>query len=102
MNKIEMKNSNTFNKKIAVYGLLIFAVCLSAIGCRYDMQDQPRYKAYKSSDFFSDDKAMRDLPDGTVARGQLRDNKAFYTGKKENAHMNAIPLWVFATQPSYI
>ena len=88
MNKIEMKNSNTFNKKIAVYGLLIFAVCLSAIGCRYDMQDQPRYKAYKSSDFFSDDKAMRDLPDGTVARGQLRDNKAFYTGKKENADPN--------------
>ena len=89
MNKYEMKNSIFLNLKTAVYGLLISAVCLAAIGCRYDMQDQPRYKAYKSSDFFSDDKAMRDLPDGTVARGQLRDNKALYTGKKENADPNA-------------
>jgi len=49
------------------------------------MQDQPRYKALKKSDFFSDGRAMRDLPEGTVSRGNLRENKAFYTGKKENA-----------------
>jgi len=61
---------------------------LTAVGCRYDMQDQPRYKAYKQNDFFSDKKAMRDLPEGTVPRGQLRENKAFYTGKKENADPN--------------
>ncbi len=61
-----------------------------SFGCRYDMQDQPRYKAYKKSDFFSDDKAMRDLPEGTVARGYLREDKVFYTGKKENADNNAV------------
>jgi mono/diheme cytochrome c family protein len=60
-----------------------------ATACRYDMQDQPRYKAFKKSDFFSDKKAMRDLPEGTVPRGHLRENKAFYTGKKENADPNA-------------
>ncbi len=59
-----------------------------ATACRYDMQDQPRYKAFKKSDFFSDDKAMRDLPEGTVARGYLREDKAFYFGKKENADPN--------------
>jgi mono/diheme cytochrome c family protein len=60
-----------------------------AVGCRYDMQDQPRYKAYKQSDFFADKRASRDLPAGTVPRGQLRANKQFYTGKKENADPNA-------------
>ena len=58
---------------------------LISVGCRYDMQDQPRYKSFKKSEFFSDNKAMRDLPEGTVARGFLRENKAFYTGKKETS-----------------
>lgn len=70
---------------ITIVGLVIFS-----FGCRYDMQDQPRYKAYKKSNFFSDDKAMRDLPEGTVARGFLREDKAFYTGKKENPDNNAV------------
>ncbi len=65
---------------VAVIGLVLFG-----IGCRYDMQDQPRYKALKKSDFFSDKKAMRELPEGTVARGMLREDKAFYAGKKENS-----------------
>jgi mono/diheme cytochrome c family protein len=53
------------------------------------MQDQPRYKAYRKSDFFRDGKAMRELPEGTVARGLLKDNKAFYTGKIDNPDPNA-------------
>src|SRR6188768_3929978 len=62
--------------------LLLTAYCLLAFGCgvRFDMQDQPRYKAYKKSEFFADHRASRDFPEGTVARGQLHDNKAFYTG----------------------
>jgi len=47
------------------------------------MQDQPRYKAYKESDFFGDRRASRDLPEGSVPRGFLRENKALYTGKRE-------------------
>jgi mono/diheme cytochrome c family protein len=62
---------------------LLFAFCLFAAGCRYDMQDQPRYKAHKKSDFFADGKAMRELPEGTVPRGFLREDKAFYQGKTE-------------------
>jgi mono/diheme cytochrome c family protein len=63
----------------------IIGLMLISVGCRYDMQDQPRYKSFKKSEFFSDNKAMRDLPEGTVARGFLRENKAFYTGKKETS-----------------
>ncbi|MCA1622367.1 MAG: cytochrome c [Acidobacteria bacterium] len=69
----------------STYCLLLAAYCLLALGCRYDMQDQPRYTAQKKSDFFKDGKAMRDLPEGTVSRGNLREDKAFYTGKKETA-----------------
>lgn len=53
------------------------------------MQDQPRLKPYKESDFFADKKGMRQPPEGTVARGDLRADKAFFTGKKENADPNA-------------
>jgi mono/diheme cytochrome c family protein len=71
----------------AIYCLLLTAFCLLAVSCRYDMQDQPRYKVYKKSDFWGerDPRASRDLPEGTVARGFLREDKALYTGKKENA-----------------
>jgi hypothetical protein len=50
--------------------LLLTAFCLLAAGCgvRFDMQDQPRYKAYKKSEFFSDKRASRNLPEGTVPR----------------------------------
>src|SRR5688500_758893 len=78
-------------QKRALYCLLLSAFCLLATGCgvRFDMQDQPRYKTYKKSDFFKDGRASRDLPEGTVARGLLKDNKAFHTGKVDNPDPNA-------------
>ena len=74
-------------KSKLLWTALLSLVALGA-GCRYDMQDQPRYKAYKQSDFFADKRASRDLPAGTVSRGHLREDKALYTGKKENADPN--------------
>lgn len=70
--------------------LLLSVAIFGGAACRYDMQDQPRYKAYKKSDFFADKRASRDFPEGTVARGQLRENKAFYTGKIDNPDPNAV------------
>lgn len=81
------KGKSIGRKFIFAFCLVTFALVGTA--CRYDMQDQPKYKPYKESDFFADAKAMRELPEGTVARGQLRENKALYTGKKENADPNA-------------
>jgi len=76
---------------VAVSCLLLTAICIlmTACGVRFDMQDQPRYKAYKKSDFFADKRASRDPVEGTVARGQLHENKAFYTGKVDNPNPNA-------------
>ena len=87
----EAKRKNEKGKNRARFW--IFALCLlpfALSACRYDMQDQPRYKAYKKSDFFSDNRASRNLPEGTVPRGFLREDKAFYTGKTE-AGQNAAP-----------
>ncbi len=72
-------------------GLFIVTISVVAAGCgvRFDMQDQPRYRAYKKSEFFGDKRASRDRIDGTVARGQLHDDKAFYTGKIDNPNLNA-------------
>ena len=87
--KVKSKKEKVKNKaRFFGFAFLLFTFCFT-VGCRYDMQDQPRYKAYKQSDFFADKRASRDLPQGTVPRGQLRENKLFYTGKKENADPNA-------------
>lgn len=71
------------NKRFMVFCSLMIVICSLFIGCRYDMQDQPRYKPFKKSDFFADKRASRDLPEGTVARGGLRADKAYFQGKKE-------------------
>jgi mono/diheme cytochrome c family protein len=82
-----IRNANGKNMKRAIFYFLLFALAFSS-ACRYDMQDQPRYKVFKKSDFFADKRSSRDFPSGTVARGNLREDKALYTGKKENADPN--------------
>jgi hypothetical protein len=50
-------------------------------GCRQDMQDQPKYIPLRPTDFFGDGRSARPLVEGTVARGHLDDDMAYYTGK---------------------
>lgn len=67
---------------------------VAAAGCRQDMHDQPRVKPMARSDFFDDKRAARPLVDGTVARGQLRDDDHLYTGRigKELATTYPFPV----------
>jgi mono/diheme cytochrome c family protein len=51
-------------------------------GCRRDMQDQPKMKPYRETAFFSDRLSSRPPIEGTIPRGFLRSDTAFYTGKK--------------------
>ena len=61
-------------------GAVLLAAAALA-GCRQDMQDQPKFIPLRPSDFFSDGRSERPLIEGTVARGHLDDDTAFYTGK---------------------
>ena len=51
-----------------------------ALGCRQGMFDQPKAKPLAASDFFGDGQSARPPVEGTVARGELRADRVFYTG----------------------
>src|ERR1041385_3951643 len=71
--------------RIVVFCLLLSAVFLLLTGCRRDMQDQPKAIAYRENSFFKDGTGSRPLVEGTVPRGYLREDRAFYFGKKPTA-----------------
>jgi mono/diheme cytochrome c family protein len=60
----------------------VVLVGLSLMGCsRLDMQDQPKYRPQRPSDFFADGRSERQPVEGTIARGGLNEDTAFYEGK---------------------
>lgn len=59
----------------------IAVIALFSSGCRQDMHNQPKYIPLRPSDFFGDGRSQRPLIEGTVARGHLGDDDAFYTGR---------------------
>jgi len=63
-----------------------FAVLLLAVGCRQDMQNQPKLIPQRGSDFFADHRGARPQVVNTVARGQLREDSYFYTGVIQGAN----------------
>ena len=46
-----------------------------------NMDDQPKYEAMEESKFFLNKSSMRMPVEGTVARGKLNENSAYYLGK---------------------
>jgi len=94
-----MSKNNTISSGISVtmiwpgvrvcLAIVLVALFGAACGVRLDMHVQPSYRAYQESDFFKDKRASRDIPEGTVPRGLLHSDKAFYTGKIDNPNPNA-------------
>lgn len=73
----------------------IAALCLTAaLGCRQDMHDQDKYQPLERNDFFEDLRASRPLLPGTVARGHLEEDDAFFRGEADGRLVDAIPLAV--------
>ncbi|HWA99513.1 MAG TPA: cytochrome c [Pirellulales bacterium] len=62
-------------------------VVLSAIaffaGCQQKMAEQPSYRTYQPCNFFPDGRSARAIPVGTIARGHLRLDRAYFTGRAE-------------------
>ena len=68
-------------------------VCILFLaGCRQDMHDAPRIETYEANAFFADNRGSRVPPQGTVARGWLREDEALYTGKVNGQFVEAFPF----------
>lgn len=64
------------------YKLGVLALAIAGLSaCRQDMHDQPKYIPLRPSDFFLDGRSARPLSEGTIPRGHLNDDPAFFTGK---------------------
>jgi len=71
----------------------MLAICLLlATGCRQDMHDQPKYRGLRGSVFFADGASARPRVEGTVARGTLQEDEAFFTGKVSNVPVKELPF----------
>jgi mono/diheme cytochrome c family protein len=91
-------STGSSRSRVFTFAFCLFTFAFLLSGCRQDMQDQPRYEAYERSEFFNNKMASRPPVEGTVARGELRDNAALYTGKTgtgpQAALVDAMPIEV--------
>ena len=72
--------------------LVLVTLAMAVAGCHRDMRDQPRYEALEASDFFADGKSARLPVVGTVARGQLQEDEAFYSGRSQGKLVADVPV----------
>ena len=73
-------------------GLLVAVLLLAAAGCRQDMHNQPKAIPLRESMFFKDTSSARPVVEGTIARGTLQDDAAFFTGKAGGLAVEALPF----------
>jgi mono/diheme cytochrome c family protein len=81
------------SRHLRTLSLVPCALSLAVIaGCRQDMHNQPKYRGLRPSAFFADGSSARPLVEGTVARGTLQDDEAFFTGKVDKATVKEFPI----------
>ena len=91
MSKSEEMSATKRHKSHKKTKAIICAFCASLwlilnVGCRRDMQDQPKVKPLRGATFFADGLGSRQPIANTIPRGFLRDdNPEFYTGKRAGA-----------------
>jgi mono/diheme cytochrome c family protein len=56
------------------------------------MHNQPKYRPLRAAAFFADGSSARPLVEGTVARGTLQEDEAFFTGKVNNTLVSELPF----------
>jgi mono/diheme cytochrome c family protein len=97
-----MRNRSLLLSRVRRLAVLLVPVGLLALtGCsRLDMQDQPKYKFERGSDFFADGRSNRPEIEGTVARGELDEDTAYYDGK--DAAGNDVDVFPIAVDKDFI
>ena len=72
--------------------VLVLAVVVTIAACRQQMADQPRYDPLEASSFFADGLSARAPVEGTVARGQLREDAQLFNGGTDTALATDFPF----------
>ncbi len=87
-----MRSARLFSAA-AVRVVVAAALSWAAIGCeRDDMRNDSRLKPMEPSPAFADGTTARPIPPGTVARGDLRADAGYYTGKVNGKPIDAFPM----------
>jgi mono/diheme cytochrome c family protein len=82
----------TLNHKVFVAAWLTASIFVLA-GCdMLDMYDQKRFKTYGRTEFFADKRQSRTLIEGTVARGELRENEHLFAGTVNGKLADTFPF----------
>jgi hypothetical protein len=74
------------------FAWILITTLLFTCGCRQEMYDQPRYKPLAKSKFFPNESSARQIPEHTVARGQLNEDEFFYTGTRGTNLVDSFPF----------
>lgn len=85
---------STIVKRTSVKRLATILMLVLCTGCyRQQMGKQPSYHLPdQPSDFYADGQANRPIEPGTVARGQLRNDSARFTGKIGETYVAEFPV----------
>lgn len=73
-----------------------FLMAATVVSCRQDMHDQPKFRGNRGTSFYADKRSVRPVVEDTVARGQLRLDDRFYTGKGDGKPLADLPVPVTA------
>jgi mono/diheme cytochrome c family protein len=83
----EARGARRVSRTLAAACLLVVAA-----GCRQDMHNTPTAQPLRESMFVKNASTARPLVEGTVARGTLQDDAAFFTGKSGAVAVDALPF----------
>lgn len=72
--------------------LLLAGLALAACRPQQQMANAPAYRPLESSEFYEDGMSARKPVEGTIARGQLRDDSLLYTGRLGGQLADAYPF----------
>jgi mono/diheme cytochrome c family protein len=70
---------------------LALAVAVLSAGCHTDMWTQPKALPQQDNDILPGKMVSQLPPEGTIARGRLREDEAFFTGFKDKKLVTALP-----------
>jgi mono/diheme cytochrome c family protein len=85
----------TKQQKLAILGFGVLALG----GCNTDMWRQPKQEPLDESEFFADGAANRPLLPGTIARGHLREDDAYFVGASNGKWLDGFPAGVKVDRP---